>query len=154
MSLASQRHVSLNSRRWRNFRRNRRAFISLIIFSVCFVVSLFAELLANDRPILVKYRDGVYMPIFQFYSEQSFGGDLRTEAIYGDIEVQCLIITGGMESCWDTPEILIEDAADGRIDGRDIALGWLVWPLIPYHHSTIATLDGPCLLYTSDAADE
>ena len=143
MSLASQRHVSLNSRRWRNFRRNRRAFISLIIFSVCFVVSLFAELLANDRPILVKYRDGVYMPIFQFYSEQTFGGDLRTEAIYGDVEVQCLIVTGGLDACWATPELLIEDAGDGTIGDQPAETGWIVWPLIPYHHSTISTLDVP-----------
>ena len=46
----------LNRRRWANFRRNRRAFVSLVVFIACFTVSLFAELLANDRPILVKYR--------------------------------------------------------------------------------------------------
>ena len=135
--------VSLNKRRWENFCRNRRALISLVIFSVCFVISLFAELLANDRPILVKYRGELHMPIFKFYSEQQFGGDLRTEAIYRDIEVQCLISTGGLDACWDTPERLIEDAADGRIDGQTIDQGWLIWPLIPFHHSTIATLDGP-----------
>ena len=135
--------ISLNQRRWQNFRRNRRAYVSLIVFCACFALSLFAELLANDRPILVKYRDGLYAPIFQFYSEQTFGGDLRTEAIYGDVEVQCLIITGGMEACWDTPELLIEDAADGVIGGNRISQGWIIWPLIPYHHSTIATLDVP-----------
>jgi len=135
--------LSLNRRRWQNFRRNRRAFISLIIFAICFGLSLFAELIANDRPILVKYRDGLYTPIFQFYSEQTFGGDLRTEAIYGDVEVQCLIATGGMDACWDTPEVLIEDAADGIIEGQQIERGWLIWPLIPYHHSTIATLEVP-----------
>ena len=90
--------ASMNRRRWQNFRRNRRAYVSLIVFCACFALSLFAELLANDRPILVKYRDGYYMPIFQFYSEQTFGGDLRTEAIYGDVEVQCLIVTGAIGS--------------------------------------------------------
>jgi len=70
---ASPGPISLNQRRWQNFRRNRRAFISLIVFSICFIVSLFAEILANDRPILVKYRDGFYMPVFQFYAEKSFG---------------------------------------------------------------------------------
>ena len=45
----------LNRRRLRNFRRNKRAFWSLIIFSVLFVASLFAELIANDRPIMVSY---------------------------------------------------------------------------------------------------
>ena len=108
------------------FCRNRRAFISLIIFALCFVISLFAELIANDRPILVKYRDCSMPRSFQFYSEQTFGGDLRTEAIYGDVEVQCLITTGGMEACWDTPELLIEDAADGRIDGRPSTQGWII----------------------------
>ena len=46
----------LNQRRWRNFRRNGRAFWSLIIFSVLFTITLFAEFVANDEPILVKYR--------------------------------------------------------------------------------------------------
>ena len=133
----------LNRRRWANFRRNRRAFVSLIVFIACFTVSLFAELLANDRPILVKFRGELYMPIFSFHSETTFGGDLRTEAIYGDIEVQCLIVTGGMDQCWDAPDALIEDAADGVVDGGAIERGWLVWPLIPYHHSTISTLDVP-----------
>ena len=121
----------LNRRRWANFRSNRRAFASLIVFLACFTVSLFAELLANDRPILVKYRGEYYMPIFSFYSEATFGGDLRTEAIYGDIEVQCLIATGGMERCWDAPQALIEDAADGIVEGTAIERGWLVWPPIP-----------------------
>lgn len=133
----------LNRRRWANFRRNRRAFASLIVFLACFTVSLFAELLANDRPILVKYRGEYYMPIFSFHSEATFGGDLRTEAIYGDIEVQCLIATGGMERCWDAPQALIEDAADSIVEGTAIERGWLVWPPIPYHHSTISTLDVP-----------
>ena len=135
--------TSMNRRRWQNFRRNRRAYVSLIVFCACFALSLFAELLANDRPILVKYRDGYYMPIFQFYSEQTFGGDLRTEAIYGDVEVQCLIVTGGLDACWDTPELLIEDARDGTIGDQPAETGWIVWPLIPYHHSTISTLDVP-----------
>ena len=134
--------TSMNRRRWQNFRRNRRAYVSLIVFCACFALSLFAELLANDRPILVKYRDGYYMPIFQFYSEQTFGGDLRTEAIYGDVEVQCLIVTGGLDACWDTPELLMEDAGDGTIGDQPAETGWIVWPLIPYHHSTISTLDG------------
>ena len=115
--------TSMNRRRWQNFRRNRRAYVSLIVFCACFALSLFAELLANDRPILLKYRDGYYMPIFQFYSEQTFGGDLRTEAIYGDVEVQCLIVTGGLDACWDTPELLIEDARDGTIGDQPAAEG-------------------------------
>ena len=103
MTGISMNSTSMNRRRWQNFRRNKRAYVSLILCCACFALSLFAELLANDRPILVKYRDGNYMPIFQFYSEQTVGGDLRNEAIYGDVEVQCLIITGGLDACWDTP---------------------------------------------------
>ena len=131
MSSTGMTGTSMNRRRWQNFRRNRRAYVSLIVFCACFALSLFAELLANDRPILVKYRDGYYMPIFQFYSEQTFGGDLRTEAIYGDVEVQCLIVTGGLDACWDTPELLIEDARDGTIGDQPAETGWIVWPLIP-----------------------
>jgi microcin C transport system permease protein len=53
----------LNQRRWKNFRANRRAFWSLIIFGVLFAISLCAEFIANDKPILVKYRGEYFMPI-------------------------------------------------------------------------------------------
>ena len=56
----------LNQRRWRNFKKNRRAFWSLIVFSILFGLSLFAEFLANDKPILVKHNGEYYMPIFSF----------------------------------------------------------------------------------------
>jgi hypothetical protein len=69
----------LNQRRWRNFKANRRALWSLGIFLVLFGLSLFAELLANDRPILVKYR--ARLPALPaFYPETAFGGDFNTEA--------------------------------------------------------------------------
>ena len=58
----------LNQRRWRNFKRNRRAVWSLIIFGVLFGLSLFAELIANDKPILVSYQGEWRMPIVSFYS--------------------------------------------------------------------------------------
>ncbi|MDF1855118.1 ABC transporter permease [Pseudooceanicola sp.] len=122
----------LNQRRWRNFRRNRRAYWSLILFSILFTLSLFAEFLANDKPILIQYRGGYYTPIFNFYPETAFGGDFQTEAIYSDPEVKCLIATGGMDACFDTPDALIEDARDGVIAGAEIAKGWALWPPIPY----------------------
>ena len=103
----------LNQRRWRNFRRNGRAFWSLIIFSVLFGLSLFAEFIANDKPILVKYRGEFYMPVFNFYAETEFGGDFQTEAIYRDPEVQCLIDSGGLEECFDDPEGIIEQIDAG-----------------------------------------
>ncbi len=126
----------LNQRRWRNFRRNGRAFWSLIIFSVFFGLSLFAEFIANDKPILVQYRGEYYTPIFNFYPETAFGGDFQTEAAYGDPEVKCLIATGGSELCFDDPEAYIEDAQDGVIEGVEIEKGWAVWPLIPYSYTT------------------
>ena len=86
----------INQRRWRNFKANRRALWSLIIFLIVFTITLFAEFVANDKPILVKYRGEFYTPVFNFYPETTFGGDFRTEAIYRDIEVKCLIRTGGL----------------------------------------------------------
>ena len=127
----------LARRRWRNFRTNRRAFWSLITFSVIFGFTLLAEFVANDRPLLVNYRGDFYVPIFKFYPETAFGGDFQTEAVYRDIEVQCLVISGGMDACWDDPEETIADARDGEIDGTEIERGWLLWPLIPYSFDTI-----------------
>ncbi|HHI70562.1 MAG TPA: ABC transporter permease [Rhodobacteraceae bacterium] len=133
---------ALNRRRWRNFRRNGRAYWSLVIFSILFGLSLFAEFIANDKPILVNYRGEYYMPIFKFYPETEFGGDFRTEAVYRDIEVKCLITTGGLEDCFDTPEELIADAQDGEIAGQPIEKGWLLWPIIPYSYNTIVDIPG------------
>ncbi len=131
----------LNQRRWRNFSRNRRAYWSLMIFSVLFGISLFADILANDKPILLSYRGALYTPIFKFYPETAFGGDFKTEAIYRDPEIKCLIVTGGLEPCFDDPEGMIADAADGIIDGKPIEKGWAIWPLIPYSFDT--TVDRP-----------
>ena len=132
----------LNQRRWRNFKRNRRAFWSLWIFTIAFGLSLFAEFIANDKPIAVSYRGEIFAPIFQFYPETAFGGDFRTEAVYGDVEVQCLIVSGGLETCFDEPEAIIDDAADGVVDGADIEKGWLLWPPIPYSYDTINDIEG------------
>ena len=133
----------LNRRRWLNFKRNRRAWWSMIIFSILFVITLFAEVFANDKPILVSYRGELRMPILTFYSEQDFGGDFPTEAIYGDPEVECLIVTGGLVECFDTPGQLIASVEAGEaidIDGFDA--GWTVWPIIPYHYRTIVDVGG------------
>ena len=127
----------LNQRRWRNFTRNRRAYWSLWIFAVLFGISLFAELVANDKPILVNYRGEYFVPIFNFYPETAFGSDVETEAAYRDPEVKCLIVTGGLiDQCFDDPDAYIEDAADGVIEGEEIVKGWSIWPLIPYAFDT------------------
>ncbi len=130
----------LNQRRWRNFKRNRRALWSLWIFAILFGLSLMAEFIANDKPIVVQYRGEFYTPIFSFYPETAFGGDFRTEAVYGDAEVQCLILTGGLEDCFDDPDGIIADAEDGVVNGADIEKGWMVWPPIPYSYDTINDL--------------
>ncbi len=132
----------LNQRRWRNFRRNGRAFWSLVIFSVIFAITLCAEFVANDKPILVQYRGEYYMPIFRFYPETAFGGDFRTEAIYRDPEVQCLIASGGLDTCFDDPEGVMADAQDGVVGGDEIVKGWSIWPPIPYSYDTIVDRDG------------
>ena len=132
----------LNQRRWRNFTRNRRAYWSLWIFAVLFGISLFAEFVANDKPILVNYRGAYYMPIFNFYAETEFGGDFQTEAVYRDPEVKCLIATGGLEACFDDPEGFINDAEDGEIEGEQIAKGWAIWPIIPYSFNTAVDRPG------------
>ncbi len=132
----------LNQRRLRNFRANKRAFWSLIIFSVLFIASLFAEFYANDKPVLMRHNGSYYMPIFNFYPETAFGGDLPTEAQYKYDDVQCLIVTGGLESCWDDPEGILEDAQDGEVEGEAINKGWIIWPLIPYRYNTIVDIPG------------
>ncbi|MFN4061848.1 ABC transporter permease [Paracoccus hibiscisoli] len=149
----------LNRRRLRNFRRNGRAFWSLVIFSVLFVTAMFAEIVANDKPIVVRYQGDLYWPAYNFYPETAFGGDFGTEAIYRDEAVQCLIISGGREACWDDPEGLIEAVQTGVSDVPRAEQGWMIWPPIPYHYRTINNVgtapsapDGNHLLGTDDTA--
>ncbi|MEX2201099.1 MAG: ABC transporter permease, partial [Dongiaceae bacterium] len=74
----------LNHRRLANFRANRRGFWALWLFLGLFFFSLFAELVANDKPLLVRYDGGFYFPVSSFYPETAFGGDFETEADYRD----------------------------------------------------------------------
>ena len=75
---------SLAQRRWKRFKRNKRGYYSLIIFSIFFVTCLFADVLSNDRPFLVSDEGTLYFPIFKTYPETTFGGDFDTEADYRD----------------------------------------------------------------------
>ena len=100
----------LTARRLQNFRANRRGYWSMWIFLFLFVFTLFAELVANDKPILVWYDGGIYSPILDTYPETTFGGEFKTEADYRDPYVAELIN----------------------------AKGWMLWPLIPYNHQTVA----------------
>jgi microcin C transport system permease protein len=99
----------LNRRRWQNFKSNRRGYWSFWIFLILFFVSLFAELIANDRPFLIKFDGHLYWPAFVTYSETTFGGDFQTAADYRDPYLQKLIAAKG---------------------------GTIVWPLIRYSYDT------------------
>jgi microcin C transport system permease protein len=99
----------LTRRRLDAFCANRRGFWSLWIFLLLFGVSLFAEFIANDRPIVVHYEGGWYFPILKNYPETTFGGIFPTETDYRDAEVKKLINEKG----------------------------WIVWPLIPFSYNTI-----------------
>jgi microcin C transport system permease protein len=101
----------INRRRLHNFRVNKRGHWSFWIFSVLFVLSLFAELICNDKPILVRYDGAFYAPFARSYAETAFGGVFETEAEYTDLEVQKLIE----------------------------AKGWIVWAPVPYSYDTILT---------------
>src|SRR5215470_12308504 len=99
----------LTRRRLRSFRANRRGFWSLWIFTTLFGMSLLAEVIANDRPLLVKFDGRLYLPIVKTYPETTFGGTFPTEAVYRDPAVIGLIR----------------------------AKGWLLWPPIPFRDDTI-----------------
>jgi microcin C transport system permease protein len=102
-------HSPIARRRWTAFRRNRRGWWSLWIFLTLFAGALAAELVANDKPLLVRFDGRLYAPILAAYPETVFGGDLLTEADYHDPFVARAIA----------------------------ARGWAVWPLIPWSYSTI-----------------
>ena len=76
--------ASPSRRAWQRFRRNKLGYRSLLVFSVLVVLSLFAEVLSNDRPLLVRYRGAFYFPLVADYSEKTFGGDFDTPADYLD----------------------------------------------------------------------
>ena len=133
----------LNQRRWRNFTRNRRAYWSLIIFSILFGLSLFAEFIANDKPILIKHNGAYYTPIFNFYPETTFGGDFAGKTEYAYEDVQCLIVTGGILDCYDDPEGVVAEAETGFYAGEEVNMGWILWPPIRYSYDTIVDKPGP-----------
>lgn len=131
----------LNRRRWRNFKKNKRAFVSLIIFSSLFILSLFAEFIANDRPLILKYRGDYYFPILHYYPETTFGSDLNKPTIYYDDFTKCLVKTGGLlDDCLDDPEAIVEKDQYplAQVDGKEVEPGWMLWPLIPFSYNTVS----------------
>ncbi|MFA7386587.1 MAG: ABC transporter permease [Thiohalobacteraceae bacterium] len=92
---ATPARLSPRRRSWMRFRANRRGYYSLWIFAILFVVSLGAELISNDRPLIVQYQGEYYFPLINSYSEATFGGDFETEADYTDPAVRALLEQNG-----------------------------------------------------------
>jgi len=105
------RVTPIMARRWRNFRSNGRGFWSTWIFLAVFLVTVPAEFIANDRPLVVSCNGQLYFPVVVDYPETAFGGDFETAADYRDPYVIDLIHKSG----------------------------WIVWPLIPFSYDTIVT---------------
>jgi microcin C transport system permease protein len=99
----------LMRRRLHNFRANRRGYWSLWIFLAIFGLTLCAEVIANDRPLLIRYDGQYYFPVFRTYPETTFGGVFPTETVYRDPALIALVQ----------------------------AKGWMIWPPIPFSHDTI-----------------
>ena len=100
----------LTQRRLANFRANRRGYYSMWVFLALFGLSLFAEFIANDKPIVLYLNGELHFPIFELVTETDLGGELPIEADYSDPYVENLIEEGG---------------------------GWAVHPPIPYAYDTI-----------------
>lgn len=94
--------------RLEKFKQNRLGFGCFILFMALFVISISAEFIANDKPVLVKYDQHYYMPVFKAYPETTFGGVFETEADYRDPVVQQLI------------------------DEK----GWAIWPILRFSYQT------------------
>lgn len=77
-------HLSPKQRSWKRFKANKRGYYSLIIFTALFVLSLFAEVLSSDKPLIISYKGEYYFPALVTYPETTFGGDFATEADYKD----------------------------------------------------------------------
>ena len=87
-------HLSPRQQAWRRFKANRRGYYSLWLFAIIFVISLFAEILSNEKPILVYFNQHYYFPLLQSYPETTFGGDFETEADYSDPYIKELLNKG------------------------------------------------------------
>jgi microcin C transport system permease protein len=99
----------LNRRRWANFKANRRGYWAFWIFGLLFAVSLFAEFIANDKPIFIRFDGKSFFPVFVSYPETAFGGDFETAADYRDPFLKKLIEEKG---------------------------GFMIWPPIRYSYNT------------------
>jgi microcin C transport system permease protein len=90
----------INRRRWQNFKSNRRGYWSFWIFLTLFIISLFAEFIANDKPFMINHNGKLYFPSIVTYSETAFGGEFETAADYRDPYLQKLIAEKGGKIWW------------------------------------------------------
>lgn len=102
--------VTLSQRRLAIFRAHRRGYWSLIIFIVIFLVCIFAEFIANDRPLLVDFEGHLFVPVLHDYSEDAFGDDLLP---------------------------LQADFTDPALQQRIEAHGWMIWPPIRFSYDSV-----------------
>lgn len=91
----SIKSVSPSRRAWQRFRHHRLGYWSLLIFSGLVILSLFAEVLSNDKPLLVRYQGELYLPLLKDYSEKTFGGDFDTPTDYLDPFIRDKLNQGG-----------------------------------------------------------
>lgn len=94
-TVSAGRVLSPKLRRWLRFKQNRRGYYSLIIFTIFFVLSLGAEIVCNDKPLLIVYQGEYYFPLFKVYPETTFGGSFETETDYRDPFVMELLSKEG-----------------------------------------------------------
>ena len=90
----------INRRRWYNFKSNKRGYWSFWIFVLLFFVSLFAEVIANDKPFMINYDSRLYFPAVFTYPETTFGGEFETAADYRDPYLQKQIADKGGSIWW------------------------------------------------------
>ena len=109
-AISNNVHLSPGRRSWLRFKSNKRGYISLWLFAILFVLSLFAEVLFNDKPLVVNFEGELFFPFINTYTETVFGGDFQTEADYSDPYVRDLITAGS---------------------------NWAIDPLIPFSYNTI-----------------
>ena len=110
MSNSTEASLSPTQRAWLRFRHNRLGFYSLVLFIFLFGLSLLAEVLCNDKPLLARYNGSFYMPIVFNQPETTFGGDFETPTDYLDPFIQAQFDKPG---------------------------NWAIYPLIPYTHGTL-----------------
>lgn len=99
----------INQRRWLKFKQNKRGYYSFLAFIFLTLVSLFVNFIANDKPLVVKYKDSFYFPVVKNYSEKTFGGTFDTTANYRDPFVEDLIEKNG----------------------------WIIWPIVRFGTGTV-----------------